>query len=210
MRVPHMIEFTSDHRYAFVAAPATGQRRGHPGGGSRSRRRDPDRARGRTMRRCRRTTGRSWSPSSARRTRRGTASSWRSTSIWRVSGSRSGASWCSRTIRCSRPGVASSARRAAPCASRTRRTAGAAYVTLGPGLDEGGVVVVDPAEFRLVEVFPPGTVTRTAARCCLRRASTCTWWAATGMSASGTRWTRGRTSRCTGRRRTDTTPTARG
>jgi DNA-binding beta-propeller fold protein YncE len=32
------------------------------------------------------------------------------------------------------------------------------YVTLGPGLDEGGVVVVDMNEFRLLEVFPPGEV----------------------------------------------------
>jgi DNA-binding beta-propeller fold protein YncE len=36
--------------------------------------------------------------------------------------------------------------------------ASAAYVTLGPGLDEGGVVVVDPAELRVVAVFPPGTL----------------------------------------------------
>lgn len=35
---------------------------------------------------------------------------------------------------------------------------GAAYVTLGPGLDEGGVVVVDPETFTLVEAFPPGAM----------------------------------------------------
>ena len=29
------------------------------------------------------------------------------------------------------------------------------YVTLGPGLDEGGVVVLDTRDFRLVEVYPP-------------------------------------------------------
>lgn len=29
------------------------------------------------------------------------------------------------------------------------------YVTLGPGLDEGGVVVLDTRSFRLVEVYPP-------------------------------------------------------
>jgi DNA-binding beta-propeller fold protein YncE len=34
----------------------------------------------------------------------------------------------------------------------------AAYVTLGPELDEGGVVVLDPQTFRLVQVFPPGEV----------------------------------------------------
>ncbi len=32
------------------------------------------------------------------------------------------------------------------------------YVSLGPLLDEGGVVVVDTREFRLVEAFPPGQV----------------------------------------------------
>jgi DNA-binding beta-propeller fold protein YncE len=32
------------------------------------------------------------------------------------------------------------------------------YVTLGPGLDEGGVVVIDMDSFSLVEVFPPGRV----------------------------------------------------
>ncbi len=34
----------------------------------------------------------------------------------------------------------------------------AAYVTLGPGLEEGGVVVLDPRELRLLRVFPPGTL----------------------------------------------------
>jgi len=33
-----------------------------------------------------------------------------------------------------------------------------AYVTLGPGLDEGGAVVLDVEAFRLIEVFPPGEV----------------------------------------------------
>ncbi|MEO7648570.1 MAG: hypothetical protein ABIV11_10110 [Gemmatimonadaceae bacterium] len=32
------------------------------------------------------------------------------------------------------------------------------YVTLGPGLDEGGVVVLDTRDFRLVEVYPPQEV----------------------------------------------------
>jgi DNA-binding beta-propeller fold protein YncE len=30
-----------------------------------------------------------------------------------------------------------------------------AYVTLGPGLDEGGTVILDTREFRLVDAFPP-------------------------------------------------------
>jgi hypothetical protein len=34
----------------------------------------------------------------------------------------------------------------------------AAYVTLGPSLDEGGVVVVDAATFTMLEVFPPGAL----------------------------------------------------
>jgi DNA-binding beta-propeller fold protein YncE len=33
-----------------------------------------------------------------------------------------------------------------------------AYVTLGPGLDEGGVVVLDTRDFRLVKVYGPGQV----------------------------------------------------
>lgn len=32
------------------------------------------------------------------------------------------------------------------------------YVTLGPGLDEGGVVVIDTRSFRLVEVYPPAQI----------------------------------------------------
>lgn len=32
------------------------------------------------------------------------------------------------------------------------------YVTLGPGLDEGGVVVIDTRDFKLVEVYPPQQV----------------------------------------------------
>ena len=32
------------------------------------------------------------------------------------------------------------------------------YVTLGPGLDEGGVVVLDTRDFKLVEVYPPQQV----------------------------------------------------
>jgi DNA-binding beta-propeller fold protein YncE len=34
----------------------------------------------------------------------------------------------------------------------------AAYVTLGPGLEEGGVVVLDPVALQLVRVFPPANV----------------------------------------------------
>jgi DNA-binding beta-propeller fold protein YncE len=157
MRVPHMIEFTSDYRYAFVAAPATG---------NTAVIRTADREVVALLATGPRTHHAAVAPDDRR-------------VLVSVIGA-ADAAWDGKlveididldneTFTLGRELVIAedpmfAARRAefletggAVCLAYTA-DGGAAYVTLGPGLNEGGVVVVDPATFTLVEVFPPGTL----------------------------------------------------
>jgi DNA-binding beta-propeller fold protein YncE len=157
MRVPHMIEFTSDHRYAFVAAPATG---------NTAVIRTADREIVAMLQTGPRTHHAAVAPDDR-------------TVLVSVIGA-TDAEWDGKLVEIevdvenerftiSRELMVAedplfAARRdefvasgGAVCLAYTA-DGGAAYVTLGPGLEEGGVVVVDPVELRLVEVFPPGTV----------------------------------------------------
>jgi len=157
MRVPHMLEFTSDYRYAFVAAPATGNVA------------------------VIRTADRqviAMLPTGPRTHHAAVAPDDR-TVIVSVIGAPN-APWDGKlveivvdpdaeTFTVGRELVLAddplfAARRnefletgGAVCLAFTG-DGSAAYVTLGPGLDEGGVVVLDPREFRLTRVFPPGQV----------------------------------------------------
>jgi DNA-binding beta-propeller fold protein YncE len=157
MRVPHMIEFTSDHRYAFIAAPATG---------NTAVIRTADREVVAML------------PTGPRTHHAAVAPDDR-TVLVSVIGS-AAEPWDGKLVEIeldlenerftiARELVLAedplfAARRdefretgGAVCLAYTS-DASAAYVTLGPGLDEGGVVVVDPTELRLLQVFPPGAV----------------------------------------------------
>jgi DNA-binding beta-propeller fold protein YncE len=157
MQVPHMIEFTSDHRYAFIAAPATG---------NTAVIRTADREVVAML------------PTGPRTHHAAVAPDDR-TVLVSVIGS-AAEPWDGKLVEIeldlenerftiARELVLAedplfAARRdefretgGAVCLAYTS-DASAAYVTLGPGLDEGGVVVVDPTELRLLQVFPPGAV----------------------------------------------------
>jgi DNA-binding beta-propeller fold protein YncE len=157
MRVPHMIEFTSDHRYAFVAAPATG---------NTAVIRTADREVVAMI-------------ATGPRTHHAAVSPDDRTVLVSVIGA-ADTPWDGKLVEidvdleserftvgrelviADDPVFAERrdefvATGGAVCLAYTA-DGSAAYVTLGPGLDEGGVVVVDPTELRLVQVFPPGTV----------------------------------------------------
>jgi DNA-binding beta-propeller fold protein YncE len=157
MRVPHMIEFSSDYRYAFVAAPATA---------NTAVIRTADREVVAML------------PTGPRTHHAAVAPDDRTVLVSVIGAA--DATWDgklveidvdldSETFTIGRELVIAddplfAARRdefletgGAVCLAYTA-DASAAYVTLGPGLDEGGVVVVDPATMTLVEVFPPGTL----------------------------------------------------
>lgn len=157
MRVPHMIEFTSDYRYAFVAAPATN---------NVAVIRTDDRQVIAMIPTGPRTHHAAVSPDDR-------------TVIVSVIGAPN-VPWdgklveivvdtAAETFRIGRELVIADDPLFAPRRNEFLDTGGAvclaftedgnaAYVTLGPGLNEGGVVVVDPHEFKLVRVFPPGQV----------------------------------------------------
>jgi DNA-binding beta-propeller fold protein YncE len=157
MRVPHMLEFTSDYRYAFVAAPATG---------NTAVIRTADRAVVAVIRTGPRTHHAAVAPDDR-------------TVLVSVIGA-ANAPWDGRIVEIvadyenerftvGRQLVLAedplfAARKAefresggAVCMAFTR-DGRAAYVTLGPELEESGVVVLDPQAFRLTQVFPPAEV----------------------------------------------------
>jgi DNA-binding beta-propeller fold protein YncE len=157
VRVPHMIEFTSDWRYAFVAAPATG---------NVAVIRASDREVVAVLETGPRTHHAAVAPDDR-------------TVLVSVIGA-ANAEWDGKLVEIevdagnerftiARELVLAEdplfaqrrddfvASGGAVCLAYTADGA-AAYTTLGPGLEEGGVVVVDPAALRLVEVFPPGVV----------------------------------------------------
>lgn len=157
MRVPHMIEFTSDHRYAFVAAPATG---------NTAVIRTADREVVAVLPTGPRTHHAAVSPDDR-------------TVLVSVIGA-ADAPWDGKLVEIEvdvenesftmgRELVLADdplfvSRRdefvetgGAVCLAYTG-DGSAAYATLGPGLNEGGVVVVDPRELRLLQVYPPGEV----------------------------------------------------
>jgi DNA-binding beta-propeller fold protein YncE len=157
MRVPHMIEFTSDYEYAFVAAPATGNTA------------------------VIRTADRqvvAMIPTGPRTHHAAVAPDDRKVIVSVIGAA--DAAWDGKlveidvdleteTFTVGRELVLAddplfAARRSefvetggAVCLAYTADGA-AAYVTLGPSLDEGGVVVVDAATFTMLEVFPPGAL----------------------------------------------------
>jgi DNA-binding beta-propeller fold protein YncE len=157
MHVPHMIEFTSDHRYAFVAAP---------GSGNVAVIRTADRAVVAMLETGPRTHHAAVSPDDR-------------TVLVSVIGA-AGVPWDGKLVEIlvdtgtesftlGRELVLADDPLFAGRRAEFRETAGAvclaytadgasAYVTLGPGLDEGGVVVMDPRSFQLLRVFPPGEV----------------------------------------------------
>lgn len=157
MRVPHMIEFTSDFRYAFVAAPATGNTA-------------VIRTADREVVAMLETGPRSHHAAVAPDDR---------TALVSVIGA-ADTPWDGKLVeieldlenerftigrelvliddplfRERQDGFVESG--GAVCLAFTA-DAQAAYVTLGPGLNEGGAVVIDTEEFRLLEVFPPSSV----------------------------------------------------
>jgi DNA-binding beta-propeller fold protein YncE len=157
MRVPHMIEFTSDYRYAFVAAPATGNVA------------------------VIRTSDRevvAMIPTGPR-THHAAVSPDDRTVLVSVIGAAS-VPWDGKLVEITldlenerfeigRELVIADDPVFRDQQAAFRETGGAvclaytadgsaAYVTLGPGLDEGGVVVLDPREFRLVRALPPDVV----------------------------------------------------
>jgi YVTN family beta-propeller protein len=157
MRVPHMVEFTSDHRYAFIAAPATGNVA------------------------VVRTADRqvvAMIPTGPRTHHAAVAPDSKSVLVSVIGAPN--APWDGKLVELRIDPAAETftigrelvladdplfaARKGefldsggAVCAAYTRDGA-AAYVTLGPGLAEGGVVVVDPKTMTLVKAFPPGQV----------------------------------------------------
>jgi DNA-binding beta-propeller fold protein YncE len=157
MRVPHMIEFTSDYRYAFVAAPATG---------NTAVVRAADRAVVAVIQTGPRTHHAAVSPDDRRVL---VSVIGAANTAWDGKLVEIDVDLANERFTVGRELVLAddplfAARRdefketgGAVCLAYTA-DGSAAYVTLGPGLDEGGVVVVDPAEFRLLRVFPPGTV----------------------------------------------------
>jgi DNA-binding beta-propeller fold protein YncE len=157
MRVPHMIEFTSDHRYAFVAAPATG---------NTAVIRAADRAVIAVIPTGPRTHHAAVSPDDRKVLVSviGAANTPWDGKLVEIDVDLAGERFTLGRELVLADDPLFAARRGefretggAVCLAYTA-DGGAAYVTLGPGLDEGGVVVVDPAELRLLQVFPPGTV----------------------------------------------------
>ncbi|HUP18796.1 MAG TPA: hypothetical protein VM778_02460 [Gemmatimonadota bacterium] len=156
-RVPHMVEFSSDHRYAFAANPATG---------NVAVIHAPDR---------RVVTLIPTGP----RTHHAAVSPDGRTVLVSVIGSPD-VPWDGKVVEVNvdlenerftvgREIVIAEDPLFAARRAEFQETAGAVcldftadgrygYVTLGPGLNEGGVVVLDTREFRLVEVFAPGDV----------------------------------------------------
>jgi DNA-binding beta-propeller fold protein YncE len=153
MRVPHMVEFTSDQRYAFVAAPATG---------NVAIIRAADRQVVAMIPTGPRTHHAAISPDDRK-------------VIVSVIGA-ANAPWDGKLVEINvdlanerftigRQLVLTDDPLFAGRKSEFKDTGGAvclaftadgrqAYVTLGPALDEGGTVVLDTREFRLIEVFP--------------------------------------------------------
>jgi DNA-binding beta-propeller fold protein YncE len=161
MRVPHMIEFTSDYRYAFVAAPATG---------NIAVIRAADREVVAMI-------------ATGPRTHHAAVAPDDRTVLVSVIGAPN-APWDGKLVEIEvdteneRFDIARelvladdpvfAARRAdfketggAVCLAYTADMS-AAYVTLGPELDEGGVAIVDPRSLQLLQVFGPGEM---AANC---------------------------------------------
>jgi DNA-binding beta-propeller fold protein YncE len=157
MRVPHMIEFTSDYRYAFVAAPATGNTA------------------------VIRTSDRqviAMIPTGPRTHHAAVAPDDRSVLVSVIGAA--DVPWDGKLVEIvvdldkesftlGRELVLADDPLFAGRRDEFRQTGGAvclaytadgsaAYVTLGPGLDEGGTVVVDPKTLRLVQLFPAETV----------------------------------------------------
>lgn len=154
VRVPHMLEFTSDHRYAFVASPASG---------NVTVIRASDRAVVAQI-----PTG--------PRTHHAAVSPGDRTVLVSVIGA-ANVPWDGKLVEINldlanerftvgRQLVLADDPLFASRRAGIKDTGGAVclgftadgsygYVTLGPGLDEGGVVVLDTRSFRLVEVYPP-------------------------------------------------------
>lgn len=154
MRVPHMLEFTSDYRYAFVAAPATG---------NVAVIRAADRQVVAMVPTGPRTHHAAISPDDR-------------TVIVSVIGA-ANAPWDGKLVEINvdlanerftigRQLVVAEDPVFAGRKAEFKDTGGAvclaftgdgrqAYVTMGPGLDEGGTVVLDTRDFRLIEAFPP-------------------------------------------------------
>jgi DNA-binding beta-propeller fold protein YncE len=156
-RVPHMIEFTSDYEYAFVANPATG---------NVAVIRAADRALVALI------------PTGPRTHHAAVSPDDRSVLVSVIGAA--DAPWDGKLVEIrvdaenerftiARELLLSDDPLFAQHRSELRESGGAVclaftgdgrhgYVTLGPGLDEGGVVVIDMESFSLVEVFPPGDV----------------------------------------------------
>lgn len=157
MRVPHMIEFTPDYRYAFVAAPATG---------NVAVIRTSDREVIKMI-------------STGPRTHHAAVSPDGRKVIVSVIGAPT-APWdgklveidvdpAAETFTVGRELVVANDPLFAPRKSEFKDSGGAvclgytadgrqAYVTLGPGLDEGGTIVLDTRDFKLVQAFSPSQV----------------------------------------------------
>lgn len=157
MRVPHMLEFTSDHRYAFVAAPATG---------NVAVIRTEDRQVVAMIPTGPRTHHAAVSPDDRTVIVSVIGAAdvpWDGKLVEIVADPDAGTFTLGRQLVLADDPLFAARQDAflstggAVCLAFTR-DGSAAYVTLGPGLDEGGVVVLDPATFQLVRVFPPGQV----------------------------------------------------
>jgi DNA-binding beta-propeller fold protein YncE len=156
-RVPHMIEFTSDHRYGFVANPATGNVAVIDA---------DDREVVALISTGPRTHHAAVAPDDSRVLVSviGAADTpWDGKLVEILVDAAAGAFTLGRELVLADDPLFADRR------DQFRESGGAVclaftadgrhgYVTLGPGLDEGGVVVIDMDEFRLVEVHPPGHV----------------------------------------------------
>lgn len=156
-RVPHMLEFTSDHRYAFVASPASGNV---------------------TVIRASDRMVVAQIPTGPR-THHAAVAPGDSTVLVSVIGAPN-VPWDGKLVEIkldlanerftvARQLVLADDPLFASRRAEIKDTGGAVclgftadgrygYVTLGPGLDEGGVVVLDTREFRLVEVYSPNQI----------------------------------------------------
>jgi DNA-binding beta-propeller fold protein YncE len=157
IRVPHMIEFTSDHRYAFVASPASGDV---------------------TVIRAEDREVLAVIPTGPRTHHAAVAPDDRSVLVSVIGAGDT--PWDGKLVELRVDGTNESFEPArelvladdplfAARMNEFRETGGAVclaftadgdhgYVTLGPGLNEGGVVVLDLRSFELAAVFPPGEV----------------------------------------------------
>lgn len=156
-KVPHMIEFTADQRYAFIANPSTG---------NVAVVRAPDRKLVALLETGPRTHHAAVAPGSR----------WALTSVigaikvpWDGKLVEINIDLPNERFTLGRQLMLADDPLFAANKSKLKDTAGAvctaftadgryAYVTLGPGLDEGGVVVLDTRDFRLVKVYGPGEV----------------------------------------------------